>query len=144
MNTDNLAAAQQGIEIDDKASSLAHVLKEREEHILGLYAELSARGAQLIEVYGRLGVCERDLARTANYENEIVQLRRSTSWRVTRPLRLVSTFAQGLKKGMGPAGAWRTAQAFCSVIGKTLHLPSRVVAMWRAVSTPSGCASTTR
>ena len=112
MNTENLASAQQEIDLDDNVSPSAHVLKEREEHILGLYAELSARGAQLIEVYGRLGVCERDLARTANYENEIVQLRRSTSWRVTRPLRLVSTFAQGLKKGMGPAGAWRTAQAF--------------------------------
>ena len=62
------------------------VLKEREQHILQLCQTLEERGSQLIEVYWRLGVCEHDLARNANFEEELRQIKRSTSWRITRPL----------------------------------------------------------
>ena len=88
------------------------VLKEREQHILQLCQTLEERGSQLIEVYWRLGVCEHDLARNANFEEELRQIKRSTSWRITRPLRQAGSFVHGLKKGLGLAGAWRMSQEF--------------------------------
>ena len=88
------------------------VLEEREAHILSLYREQSARGAQLIEVYGKLAVCERELTLRLSHEEVLRQLKGSTSWRVTRPLRLAGSFLGALKTGLGPVGAWRVAQEY--------------------------------
>ena len=95
-----------------ESAPMMKVLEEREAHILGLYQELTARGAQLIDVYGKLGVCERELALRLNHEEMLRQLKMSTSWRVTRPLRLVGSFLGALKTGLGPTGAWRVAQEY--------------------------------
>jgi glycosyltransferase involved in cell wall biosynthesis len=88
------------------------VLKEREAHILRLYQDLSERDAQLIEVYDRLARCEQSLIRCANHEGELRKVKQSSSWRLTRPLRQISTVVQGLKRGMGPVGAWRVGKEF--------------------------------
>lgn len=93
-------------------AALAQVLKDREAHILNLYQDLGDRGAQLIEVYRKLAVAERDLMRCANHEEELRQVKRSTSWRITSPLRQAGTFVGALKKGLGWGGAWRVAQEF--------------------------------
>jgi O-antigen biosynthesis protein len=91
---------------------LEQVLKEREAHILSLYKDLNDRGNQLIDVYGKLGVCERSLARVTNFEEEIRQIKRSTSWTITRPMRQAGIFLAALKKGMGFSSALRVAQDF--------------------------------
>jgi O-antigen biosynthesis protein len=93
------------------AALLEQVLKEREEHILELYREIGERGAQLIEVHGKLIMREHELARRGNRDHELVMIRQSTSWRITRPLRFASLLAQGFRRGLGPAGAWRDARA---------------------------------
>lgn len=112
MMTNDNAPARDGEPLERPVAPIETVLKEREAHILSLYQDLSERDAQLIEVYDRLARCEQGLIRFANHEDELRKVKQSSSWRLTRPLRQMSTLVQSLKQGMGPAGAWRVAREF--------------------------------
>lgn len=109
-NDEELAAALEHRHLSE--ADVSQTLKDRETHILNLHQDLSDRGSQLIEVYARLSVSEGKLARYANHEEELRQIKFSTSWRLTRPLRQLGTFVGALKRGLGLVGAWRVTQEF--------------------------------
>ena len=111
MQNDLVPASQGENEMHDLAA-VKRRLADRETDLLALYRELDGRGAQLIEVYGRLAVAERELASCTNHEEALSQLKRSTSWRVTRPMRLAGTFLGAVKQGLSPVAAWRVAKEF--------------------------------
>lgn len=114
MHNETAMASQQD-HLQPGAAPLEQLLIEREQRIIDLHQELSERGTQLLEVYSKLAKREHELALIANHEQALRQIKLSSSWRLTRPLRQLGTFVQSLKKGLGLTGAWRVAAQFAQL-----------------------------